>query len=96
MSRSILLSFLVLTMAIPLPARAQAARAAGTAQASRAPMMASVDEAFFRGLSYRLVGPSRGGRVTTVTGVPSQPRTTSEQRLPSRLPTKIFSWPTTR
>ena len=34
-----------------------------------------VDPAMFRGLSYRLVGPSRGGRVTTVTGVPSQPRT---------------------
>jgi photosystem II stability/assembly factor-like uncharacterized protein len=34
-----------------------------------------VDSALFRGLSYRLVGPSRGGRVTTVTGVPSQPRT---------------------
>lgn len=30
---------------------------------------------FFNGLRYRLVGPSRGGRVTTVTGVPSQPRT---------------------
>src|SRR5216117_616253 len=37
--------------------------------------MASVDSALFRGLKYRLVGPSRGGRVTTVTGVPSQPRT---------------------
>jgi photosystem II stability/assembly factor-like uncharacterized protein len=30
---------------------------------------------FFKGLRYRLVGPSRGGRVTTVTGVPSQPKT---------------------
>ena len=39
------------------------------------PMMASVDSALFRGLTYRLVGHSRGGRVTTVTGVPSQPRT---------------------
>ena len=29
----------------------------------------------FNGLRYRLVGPSRGGRVTTVTGVPSEPRT---------------------
>jgi photosystem II stability/assembly factor-like uncharacterized protein len=29
----------------------------------------------FKGMRYRLVGPSRGGRVTTVTGVPSQPRT---------------------
>ena len=35
----------------------------------------SVDPAFFNGLRYRLVGPARGGRVTTVTGVPSQPKT---------------------
>jgi photosystem II stability/assembly factor-like uncharacterized protein len=35
----------------------------------------SPDTAFFNGLRYRLVGPSRGGRVTTVTGVPSQPKT---------------------
>src|SRR5260221_11819578 len=35
----------------------------------------SVNPALFAGLKYRLVGPSRGGRVTTVTGVPSQPRT---------------------
>ena len=34
-----------------------------------------VDAARFKGLRYRLVGPSRGGRVTAVTGVPSQPRT---------------------
>ena len=38
-------------------------------------MMSSVDPALFKGMQYRLVGPSRGGRVTTVTGVPSQPRT---------------------
>jgi len=38
-------------------------------------MMAAVDSAILRGLNYRLVGHSRGGRVTTVTGVPSQPRT---------------------
>src|SRR6187431_186345 len=43
--------------------------------APRAPQMASVDTALLRGLKYRLVGPPRGGRVTTVTGVPSQPRT---------------------
>src|SRR6266849_8663543 len=42
---------------------------------TRQPMMTSVDPALFKGLHYRLVGPSRGGRVTTVTGVPSQPRT---------------------
>lgn len=33
------------------------------------------DPGFFSGLRYRLVGPARGGRVTTVTGVPSQPKT---------------------
>ncbi len=38
-------------------------------------LMTSVDPAFLTGMKYRLVGPSRGGRVTTVTGVPSQPRT---------------------
>ncbi|HEY6220116.1 MAG TPA: hypothetical protein VIV65_08660, partial [Gemmatimonadaceae bacterium] len=42
---------------------------------SMAPMMASVDTTVFRGLRYRMVGPNRGGRVTTVTGVPSQPKT---------------------
>jgi len=35
----------------------------------------SADSSFFNGLRYRLVGPARGGRVTTVTGVPSQPKT---------------------
>src|SRR3954471_11101356 len=39
------------------------------------PMMASVDTMLLHGLRYRNVGPPRGGRVTTVTGVPSQPRT---------------------
>jgi photosystem II stability/assembly factor-like uncharacterized protein len=39
------------------------------------PAMAQVAPALFMGLKYRLVGPSRGGRVTTVTGVPSQPKT---------------------
>src|SRR6266571_3774692 len=48
-----------------------AAQSAATGQA----MMPSVDPAFFNALRYRLVGPSRGGRVTTVTGVPSQPKT---------------------
>jgi len=35
----------------------------------------TIDSSFFKGLRYRLVGPARGGRVTTVTGVPSQPKT---------------------
>ena len=52
-----------------------AQRPGATAAAARAPLMASVDTTLFRGLQYRMVGPTRGGRVTTVTGVPSQPRT---------------------
>src|SRR4029078_819792 len=39
-----------------------------------AAMMANVAPAFFKGMKYRLVGPSRGGRVTTVTGVHPPPR----------------------
>lgn len=42
---------------------------------ARQSSLTSVDPALFKGLRYRLVGPSRGGRVTTVTGVPSQPKT---------------------
>jgi photosystem II stability/assembly factor-like uncharacterized protein len=45
------------------------------AQSTARGAIAKVDPALFNGLRYRLVGPSRGGRVTTVTGVPSQPRT---------------------
>jgi photosystem II stability/assembly factor-like uncharacterized protein len=38
--------------------------------------MATPDDAtLFQHLRYRNVGPARGGRVTTVTGVPSQPHT---------------------
>jgi photosystem II stability/assembly factor-like uncharacterized protein len=62
--RRIILSFLLVQLAIIIQA-----------QTPRPPMMANVDPAFFNGLHYRLVGPSRGGRVTTVTGVPSQPKT---------------------
>ena len=32
-----------------------------------------IDPALFKSLKYRCIGPSRGGRVTTVTGIPSQP-----------------------
>ncbi len=53
------------TLAIPVRAQSP----------SRPEMMTNVDAALFKGLRYRLVGPSRGGRVTTVTGVPSQPKT---------------------
>jgi photosystem II stability/assembly factor-like uncharacterized protein len=42
---------------------------------SQGQAMTTIEPALFKGMKYRLVGPSRGGRVTTVTGVPSQPRT---------------------
>jgi photosystem II stability/assembly factor-like uncharacterized protein len=43
--------------------------------ATKMPMMASVNPALLSGMKYRQVGHTRGGRVTAVTGVPSQPRT---------------------
>lgn len=39
------------------------------------PMATPSDPSLFQHLRYRNVGPARGGRVTTVTGVPSQPHT---------------------
>ena len=48
---------------------------AGAQTPTHSPMLSSVDPSLLNGLHYRLVGPSRGGRVTTVTGVPSQPKT---------------------
>lgn len=60
---------------ILLLAVAATARAQTQAPASFESPAASVDPALFRGLEYRLVGPSQGGRVNTVAGVPSQPRT---------------------
>ncbi len=47
----------------------------GQAPADRPPLMPGVNPALLNGLRYRLIGPSRGGRVTTVTGVASQPKT---------------------
>ncbi|MCU1263218.1 MAG: hypothetical protein JWO80_6103 [Bryobacterales bacterium] len=40
-----------------------------------APQTETRDPALWSGLKYRSIGPNRGGRVTTVTGVPSQPHT---------------------
>jgi photosystem II stability/assembly factor-like uncharacterized protein len=68
MLRHARISFLILAMLLSLPASAQL-------RSGREPQMAGCDPALFNGLRYRLVGPSRGGRVTTVTGVPSQPKT---------------------
>ncbi len=68
MRRRTLLLFLFLVTLVVAQVQAQA-------PAARPQQMPSCDPALFNGLRYRLVGPSRGGRVTTVTGVPSQPRT---------------------
>src|SRR5690348_4782587 len=51
-----------------------AAQTSQTRVAAR-PMMASADTSLLRGLRFRMVGPPRGGRVTTVWGVTAQPRT---------------------
>ena len=56
------------------PRTAAPGPSANTASA-KVPLMARVNPALLNGLTFRLVGPSRGGRVTTVTGVPSEPRT---------------------
>ncbi|MCB0852917.1 MAG: glycosyl hydrolase, partial [Bacteroidetes bacterium] len=34
-----------------------------------------IDPSWFQSLTYRCVGPLRGGRVTTVTGIPDKPFT---------------------
>jgi len=64
-----------LLSAIALPGAALSAQTRVASASARAPMLASVDTSLFHGLHFRMVGPPRGGRVTTVTGVPSQPRT---------------------
>ena len=46
-----------------------------SAQARRAPAQEAVAPSLFQGLTYRMVGPSRGGRVTAVAGHRSHPHT---------------------
>ncbi|HZL92065.1 MAG TPA: hypothetical protein VFB99_00425, partial [Vicinamibacterales bacterium] len=58
-----------------IPVGAQAPPVRAPQKPAMAPQMPGVDPALLQGLRYRLVGPSRGGRVTAVTGVPSEPRT---------------------
>ena len=52
----------IVAVALPLAAFAQSPRA-------------TYDPALWSGLRYRLLGPLRGGRVTAITGVPTQPFT---------------------
>ena len=39
------------------------------------PVVSRLDSNLLRPLKYRMIGPARGGRVTTVTGVPQKPFT---------------------
>ena len=73
---------LALGAATAAPAQQPAARPVATRTAAAAnsatraaPVTAPIDLAMLSGLRYRSIGPARGGRVTTVTGVPSQPYT---------------------
>src|SRR5678815_1905902 len=72
---------LALSLAIPAVFPPQPAIALGVSPArtvfSRpaAPFNGTLDPKLLTGLRYRSLGPARGGRVTTVTGVPSQPYT---------------------
>src|SRR5262245_28953044 len=61
--------------ALALSASALVAQTRSTPAAQRPAMLASVDTSALRGLRFRMVGPPRGGRVTAVAGVPSQPQT---------------------
>lgn len=51
------------------------AAAAAAAPVVRMPMLAHVDSTLFGAMQYRQAAHTIGGRVTAVTGVPSQPRT---------------------
>ena len=57
-------------LVLPQGVRAQGAQR----QTPNAPL-AGVDSSLFNALRYRMVGPNRGGRVTAVTGVASEPAT---------------------
>lgn len=59
---------LLVALSLPGVARAQAKPAAPAA-----PLGIAADSARFTGLEWRSIGPWRGGRVTTVAGVPGQP-----------------------
>src|SRR5438046_943310 len=66
-------SLAVLIVATAAAAQAQSRPASATMRPVS--MLPSVDTSLLRGLRFRNVGPPRGGRVTTVTGVGSQPTT---------------------
>ncbi|CAA9324446.1 MAG: GH74, partial [uncultured Friedmanniella sp.] len=54
---------------------APAAASAARQTSARSTVAPAVDPTLFGGLRWRMVGPARGGRVTAVAGVPSEPHT---------------------
>lgn len=66
-----LISLVIVASYHPLYSQKNTAKPA----AAPRPLPALIDASALTGLKYRLVGPSRGGRVTAVTGVPQKPYT---------------------
>lgn len=65
-----------LSLILALPVTAAAQTGSTRAVASRNPgAVTTLDTARLRGLRYRMIGPARGGRVTTVTGIAQRPMT---------------------
>ena len=68
-------AWLVLATAAVLMAHADSCpAAAGSARPARAAAAAAVSAADYQALSWRLIGPFRGGRVLAVTGIPGDAR----------------------
>jgi len=61
----------------PVALRQASAQGAGASVARQTPpgILTKLDTSQLRGMRYRMIGPSRGGRVTTVAGVPQEPMT---------------------
>lgn len=68
------LGAVIVLAAVVTPARSAAQASASQSQV-RGEAAATVDPALLAGMRWRFIGPTRGGRVTTVTGVPSEPFT---------------------
>jgi photosystem II stability/assembly factor-like uncharacterized protein len=66
---------LIGALALALPGVAPFVAAAEPPPSKPAASAQAVDKALLQGLVWRSIGPYRGGRVTAVTGVPSQPDT---------------------
>ncbi|MFB6248865.1 MAG: WD40/YVTN/BNR-like repeat-containing protein [Salinibacter sp.] len=66
-------SLLFLFLALGLAAAPTAAQTPGAERGQEENVV--YDPALYEGMTYRMIGPTRGGRVTTVDGVPGRPHT---------------------